>query len=99
MSDRFLTGHSARFLCVRTGCGAATTRLTAQEMFCHRHWTLVPSDIQRILERKYRPGKLHAKHWTKPFTRAIDQAIAEVLQIECSGHRIPKATDFMFDEP
>jgi len=99
MSKQFFTQRPAQFLCVITGCGAAVSRLTIEDVFCHRYWTLVPSDIKRILERRYRPNKLHAKHWTKRFTRAVDQAINEVLQISLSGHRIPKPQDFMFDEP
>jgi len=92
-------GLGARFFCVVPGCVAPTTRLTCRECFCDRHWLMVPSDVKTILERKYRPTKVRSCDWTQPFERAIDQAVNEVLQVQLSGHRIPKATEFMFDEP
>jgi len=91
-------GRGWRFDCVVPGCSIATTRLTAPELFCDRHWQMVPSDVKRVLLHRYRPLKLQTNTWTERFARAIDQAVADVLQVQLSGHRIYRATESQWDD-
>lgn len=103
MSKAFLTGESAlsrpRYLCHADNCVLRVTRASAAEMFCERHWHLLPSDLQTLLGRKFWPKRVSEASWSQPFARFMHQAQRELAYIERNGHQIPKPADFMWDDP
>lgn len=73
--------------CNAIGCRAL---ILPREVFCERHLVMLQSDIRKLVEKHYRPGK-------KPsalFREFLDRARVEILYYQTEGHRVPREADF-----
>lgn len=84
--------------CAAVGCDQRVTRTTAAGMFCAKHWTMVPSDVKTMVEKAFRPEHCNMNRWSARMERAMEWAQSEIFSVQMCGHRIPKATDFDFDD-
>jgi len=103
VAKTFLTGQTALtrrlYLCAFTSCVEKVSRTSGPAFFCSAHWTLIPSDLRGLIERKFRSKRIAETQWSKPFTRFMGMAIRELKYIAVNCHQIPKPADFMFNDP
>ena len=78
--------------CFAIGCRAL---ILDTEIFCRRHLLIVESDLRRVLERTYSPGK---RRQSARFQAALSWAQGEILYFQLHGHVVPQASSFEFDD-
>lgn len=85
---------SAGNQCRAIGCRA---QLLPWGLFCDRHWYLIESDVRRLIEKHHR----NRRRPSKICQAFIDQAVAELLELQTTGQRRPRDQAFMWsdDEP
>jgi hypothetical protein len=81
--------------CRAIGCRAA---LLDSELFCDRHWRMVPSDVQRLVLAARNPGREKAGRLTKRCEHWVLRAVDEILWVQTQGHRRPLDTRVEFTE-
>lgn len=77
--------------CNAIGCRAA---ILPTQCFCERHINMLPTDVCRLVERSFRPGKKHSER----FKRALEHARREILVFVTHGHHVPRDRPFEWDD-
>lgn len=96
--DRLLAGfgkqQQSKHLrdCAAIGC---QQRVFGHALFCPSCWAKVPSDLQKLIGKHYRPG--HAP--SKVLLKWLQMAMDELLSLRTSGHYLPHTSSFMWDDP
>jgi len=75
--------------CRAVGCRA---RILKTEIFCARHLAMCQSDVRRVLERKFRPGRKQSH----VFDVNLKLAVKEILYYQTEGHHVPRDVEFEF---
>jgi hypothetical protein len=81
--------------CRAIGCLAL---VLPAEIFCERHWVMVPSDVQRLVLAARNPGREKAGRLTKRCEHWVALAIDEILWVQTQGHRRQADTRFESDD-
>ncbi len=77
--------------CHAIGCRA---RILETEVFCATHGVMLEDDTRRLLAKTFRVGRRQSQR----FYLALAWAVKECLFYQTHGHRMPRASNFMWDE-
>jgi hypothetical protein len=77
--------------CSAIGCQAL---VLSDQVFRARHLAMVKSDVRRLLERTFRPGKKPSAR----FKSALEHARREILFMATNSHHTPKDRPFEWDD-
>lgn len=77
--------------CQAVGCRAS---ILPTQCLCERHLHQLPSDVRRLLEKSFRPGRKPSER----FHMALEHARRELLYVATKGHNVPRDRPFEWDD-